>query len=35
MPRAAGYLRYDTARIYGDAVVRGEHAFTLGLEWGF
>ncbi|MBS1123168.1 MAG: hypothetical protein H6Q90_5396 [Deltaproteobacteria bacterium] len=33
-PRAAAYLRYDGALIYGDER-RGESSFTLGLEWGF
>jgi hypothetical protein len=34
-PRAATYLRYDGALIYGDGARRGESSVTLGLEWGF
>ena len=33
-PRAAGYLRYDAALLLGDDT-RGQHAITLGLEYGF
>ncbi len=35
LPRAATYLRYDTALLYRDATRTGESAATLGLEWSF
>jgi hypothetical protein len=34
-PRAAAFLRYDGALLLTDDPSRGQHALTLGLEWGF
>ena len=36
LPRAATFLRYDAAYLVDDEDVRrGQHALTLGVEWGF
>ncbi|MBA3391869.1 MAG: hypothetical protein H0T89_04450, partial [Deltaproteobacteria bacterium] len=35
VPRAAGYLRYDAAYLVDGDARTGQHALTLGLEWGF